>query len=72
MNITRDDEGGVFIGAEKKAGVWTWVDGSTWYGFGNWAPNEPGSDDVVAMIGFPNTLWFGVDGRGGGNYLCQY
>ena len=75
MNITRDDEGGVFIGAEKKAGVWTWVDGSTWYGFGNWALREPASDDVVVMIGYKNgnTLWYGLlKERGGVNYLCQY
>ena len=75
MNITRDDEGGVFIGAEKKAGVWTWVDGYTWYGFGNWAPREPASDDVVVMIGYKNgnTLWYGLlKERGGVNYLCQY
>ena len=37
VNITRDDVSAFYIGAEKKAGVWTWVDGSTWYGFGNWA-----------------------------------
>ena len=67
LNITR--VGGIFIGAEKKAGVWTWVDGSTWYGFANWAHNEPASYNVVVIIGIPNTLWYGWEKVTGGNYF---
>ena len=73
MNITRTDVTLTYIGAEKKSGVWSWADGSTWYGFANWAQNEPNAGDDAVVLIHNHTFWYdGLRVEYNCNYLCQY
>ena len=74
LNISRKDVKNTYIGGERKSGVWSWADGTTWYGFANWQTGEPNDgDDVVVLIN-NSTFWYdGLKvGHYEGNYLCQY
>ena len=62
-----------FIGAERIAGVWSWVDGTPWTGYVKWASGEPNKNaaDTAVVVISSDTNWWDVSKSFSGYYLCQ-
>ena len=60
-----------WIGAEKISSVWSWVDGTPWTGFANWASNEPQGTNVVVLDSAYQ--WYDTSKQTSSRYyLCEF